>query len=190
MLQLYESALAIFEQNGHISYTAMVRHNMAVFYYEQERYTESEALYQYVLTIMEQTRDPVHRDIAWILDNLGELYVTQQKFELALPLYERALAIWEQIVGSNSPDTALALYHLADCRTKRQEYAIALPLYERTLTILEQSSGSDALQIADILEHMASCLIALGAPQQAETHRQRALQIRKKRLPPEDSDTD
>jgi len=73
--------------------------NLALVYYAQGRYTETEPLYKRALGIQEKVLGPEHPDVATSLNNLAELYQVQGRYAKAEPLHKRALGIQEKVLG-------------------------------------------------------------------------------------------
>ena len=66
---------------------------------EHGQYREAEMLLQKSLSICEQILEPMHLDLAIVLNDLAGLYWAKGEFDLAEPLFQQSLAIREQILG-------------------------------------------------------------------------------------------
>ncbi len=103
------------------------------------------------------------------------------RFDGALPLYERVLSLRERALGKESAEVARTLAALADLHVERGELASAEPRYLRALAI---ATAIPALrgERADALSSLSDVYFREGDYGRAESHEERALEMREQML--------
>jgi tetratricopeptide (TPR) repeat protein len=162
---------------------------LANLYTDQEKYGETEPLYQRTLRIQEQALGQEHPDIAATLNNLAELYREQGRDGEAEPLYQRAIRIWEASLGPEHLSTAQGLNNLALIYTAQGKYGEAEQLHQRALHIREQALGPEHPDVAASLTNLAVLSGVQGNYFEAELLVMHALEIVERTLGPQHPQT-
>ena len=152
---------------------------------ERGQYREAEMLLQKSLSICERILEPIHLDLAIVLNDLAGLYWAKGEFALAEPLFQRSLAIREQILGPIDLAVARNLGNLGSLYMGKGNYKLAESFALRACTIFEQVLGSDHLDLTPALNNLAAIYGEQGKYEQAKTLFQRVLSIREQALGPD-----
>lgn len=87
--------------------------NLSGLFHVQKRFSESESLYKYALTIIQDTFPAGHIINATLLDGLGDLYKSQEKCQEAEILYFKALEVRKDNLPDSHPDLIISLVKLS-----------------------------------------------------------------------------
>jgi tetratricopeptide (TPR) repeat protein len=123
--------------------TATALNNLALTYYQLQRYLQAEDLYRRVIEIDEKAlgKDP---NAAIAYNNLGVLLRDQGKYDEAKPLFRRAIEIGEKTLGKDHPDPAIAYNNLGVLLRDQGKYDEAEPLFRRAIEIGEKTLAAMA----------------------------------------------
>ena len=72
-------------------------------FHQQGRYADAQALFQRLISLIEESLGPSHPRLAPPLNNLAQVYSDQARYSEAAPLLERALKINEHALGPRAP---------------------------------------------------------------------------------------
>ncbi len=117
--RLFERALILDEQVGHLAEKAIILNNIGESYRHQKKLEQALPYYERALTINKQLNNPVR--IAATLDNIGHIYQAQGKWEQAIEQYSRALRLYESLGLGFEADSADELEALAACHSEMGE---------------------------------------------------------------------
>ena len=159
---------------------AMWLNNLAIFYFEDERFADAEPLFRRALAIREKALGRDHPEVAESLHGLAEAYRAQARYADAEPLYKRALAIQEKAFGSDHAEIASTLANLALLYLNQARFGEAEPLYKRSLAIEEKALGPAHPYVATTLSNLAGIYGRQGRYAEAEPLLKRALAIEEK----------
>ncbi|HWP83648.1 MAG TPA: tetratricopeptide repeat protein [Terriglobia bacterium] len=91
----------------------MILNNLARVLFDQNKYEESQPLYERALKVLEQSVGPQHPKLATPKSNLAKLYLVQGKTEFARKLYRESVAIMEKALGPDHAKVVRAKQKLA-----------------------------------------------------------------------------
>jgi tetratricopeptide (TPR) repeat protein len=158
---------------------------LASVYRLQDRFDESQALYERSLRIQERILGPDHPVLAGTLNNLANLLQLRGERDGVLALFTRALEILERSLGPDHPHVALLLGNLGAARYQAGDYDEALAIDHRALKIQEATLGREHPEIAAVLGNIATIHIERRDHAAALPLLTRALAIQEKVLGPE-----
>ncbi len=133
--------------------------DLAIVYYNQARFPETESLYSRALDLQEKELGPDHPTLAETLNNLAQLYKTLTRYDEAVPLHQRALSIRRQAFGDNHREVAHSLNNLGTLYTLQQRYDEAEPLLRQALSIKEAALGPQHPEVAISLNYLAELFV-------------------------------
>jgi len=141
--EVYLRAIAKFEASSDSSHLSFVRHYLASFYEEQERYREAELLYRTQLEDALKLPQPntqihaAHMGLARLLQKQGSDGEAEEHYRAALAETEKP-ELWPDREFYSSTALWLARFYV-----ERQRYRKAEPLFQRVLEIREADRPSD-----------------------------------------------
>ena len=145
------------------------------------RHAEAAIAANQALQLAENALEPVHPDIAVILNCLGTQYFAMGQFDQAEPFYKRALENAENALGPNDSFVGVCLNNLAEAYDALGKSEQTEGMYLRALSITEKSvdadSRTDKSNLAIILTNLASWYARQGSNEQAEQLYKRAIEI-------------
>jgi tetratricopeptide (TPR) repeat protein len=153
---------------------------LATVYYDQNKYSDAEPLYERGLMIREKTLGPDDPVVADSLIRLAGLYRELGKYPKAEMLSHRALEIRQKLLHPKHPDIARAVFNLAACYMGEGKDAEAEPLLQRSFVILEKFLGPQHSDVTTMLERLALCYRNQKKYEAAEALLQQALVISEK----------
>lgn len=118
------------------------------------------------------------------LSGLGETLITRGRYADARRLLRRALASAERRLGSNDVDTAVVLNLIGMLGKYTGRFDDAARAYRRVRRILRRHPNADG-ELASLLHNLGGLEHARGRFARAEPYATRALQIRRRALPPD-----
>lgn len=151
--------------------------DLAITYYNQARYQETEPLYPRALALQERELGTVHPTIASTLKNLAQLYKTLARYEEATPLHHRALTIRQRVFGDNHREVAMSMNNLGTLYTIQGKFEEAEPLLQRALAIKEETLGPHHPEVAISLNYLAELFVHQGKYEEADRLFRRNLAI-------------
>jgi tetratricopeptide (TPR) repeat protein len=144
--------------------------------YKQDRFADSNQLYNRSLNILETTTAPA-TDISALLDDLANVYADQQQWALAKQTYERALDIDRRVLGDDHPRVAIRLNNLAIVAQNMGDLSLAETLFQDAIRRKEQAYGAQHPETATTLNNYGLLLQREGRLAEAEPLLQNALEV-------------
>jgi len=138
-----------------------------VFYRQQGKYTQAEALYTKVVDIQRRVLGEEHPNMLLSMNGLAVLYERQQKIAQAEALYTKVIAVQRRILGPQHPDTMNTMKNLATMRLANQKFAEAEPLLRELVSDAEKTN-SDSWQRFDLQSMLGAALAGQKNYDQAE----------------------
>ncbi len=105
----------------------------------QERFAESEPMYERVLPLFRARR--AHYDVAVNLHNLAAAHAAQHKFASAQKMYREAEKLKQKLLGDDHPDTALTAYGMGVLARARGDHDEALARIGRAERVFHKTLG-------------------------------------------------
>ena len=180
--QVYACAALIEQWKLTFSTATRLLHEAGIYLRRRAQYGDAEALFQQVLAIREQTLEPMHPDVASILNDMACLYGDRGEYAQSVPLFQRALTIREQTLGADHPDVAQTVNNLAIRYEEQGMYPQAEILYQRALTIWQHVYGPKHAEVLTCLNNLANLYELQGKYAQAEVFFQQVLTLRRELL--------
>ena len=168
---LYQQALAIFEELGNRAGMATTYHQLGVLAQARGDYDTAHNLYQQALAIFEELGN--RAGMATTYHQLGVLAQARGDYDTAHNLYEQSLHIKEEL--GNRAGMAATYHQLGVLAQARGDYDTAHNLYEQSLRI-EEELGNRA-GMATTYGQLGVLAQARGDYDTAHTYYQRALTI-------------
>ena len=168
---LYQQALAIFEELGNRAGMATTYHQLGVLAQARGDYDTAHNLYQQALAIFEELGN--RAGMATTYHQLGMLAQARGDYDTAHNLYEQSLHIKEEL--GNRAGMAATYHQLGVLAQARGDYDTAHNLYEQSLRI-EEELGNRA-GMATTYGQLGVLAQARGDYDTAHTYYQRALTI-------------
>jgi len=165
------------EKSLEIVNTAYLFNKLAIIYYYQGKYEETETLYFKALKIREKVLGLNHPDTAESYHDLALLYKTQGKYEKAETLYLKALKIREDVLDLNHPDIAISYNDLALLYKSQGKYEETETLYLKALKIRKKVLGLNHPYTALSYNNLAALYNKQGKYEESETLYLKALKI-------------
>ena len=145
---LYQQALAIFEELGNRAGMATTYHQLGVLAQARGDYDTAHNLYQQALAIFEELGN--RAGMATTYHQLGVLAQARGDYDTAHNLYQQALAIFEEL--GNRAGMATTYHQLGVLAQARGDYDTAHTYYQRALTIFEELG--DRVNIAKVRRNL------------------------------------
>ncbi|HEY9115783.1 MAG TPA: sensor histidine kinase [Bacteroidales bacterium] len=150
-LKNYDSALAIYERTYKLSnelgfkgYANTSLSNIAVCYFRQEKFTESEIALKKAINYSIEIDDKA--GLARLYSNIGIIYRHQDKNELAFQSYLKALQIAEEL---NDSLRMISIFNnLGVINKKEKKYEQAINYYQKSLSIAQKINSKNAIRKA------------------------------------------
>ena len=179
-VQMGQRALTILERALGLDHLDVARSlvTLAIVYWDQGRFPESEGLLLRALTIREPALGPDHPIVADTLTSLALTYCELARFPEAERLLLRALAIREASFGPSDATVAPIVNNLALVYEGLGRYADAFTYYARALAIWENALGPQDPRVAEGLTNLAGVHRKRGRAAEAEPLDVRAIAIR------------
>jgi tetratricopeptide (TPR) repeat protein len=157
--------------------------NLALLYYFQGRYTDTEPLYLQALDLYKRLLvGESHPDVALSLNNLAELYRSQGRYTEAEPLYLQALDLIKRLLGESHPNVASSLNNLAELYRAQGRYTDAESLFLQALDLRKRLLGDSHPLVATSLNNLALLYYSQGRYTEAEPLYLQALELYKRLL--------
>jgi len=154
----------------------------ALFYREQCRLGEAEALYDRALAGREKALGRDHTSTLATVNNLGILYWNQGRLAEAEAMYDRALAGREKALGRDHTSTLETVNNLGILYWQQGRLAEAEAMYDRALAGTEKALGRDHTTTLETVNNLGLLYWNQGRLAEAEAMYDRALAGREKVL--------
>jgi eukaryotic-like serine/threonine-protein kinase len=150
---------------------------LANTYFYADRFSESEALNQRLLTMHRQLYGERHPLVANDLVNLGAIQQNLGNYPAAESLQRRALTIYKGFYGKDHFETASSLTAVARAIIPQKRYAEAEDLLKQALAIREQTFGKIHSLTASTLNELGNVANSEGHFEVAEADLQEVVNI-------------
>ena len=160
--------LAINLGNGHVS---LAQFHEAASYYER------------ALTLQTELLGPDAPDLHYVLAAMGDLAVDLRRCNEAAESYARALRVLGVAGESQNPAALQALFGLGKAASCRGDTTAARTYIEQALALGERVYGADEIRVAEVVDSLGDVILQTGDVEQAMVQYQRALDIRRSKLP-------
>jgi serine/threonine protein kinase/tetratricopeptide (TPR) repeat protein len=190
----YEAARAMHERALRILETSYGPDNVAVTYVLTDlakvfmhlgEFERARPLYERNLAIRERAYGPDHPHTGWALMGLGRLLMRTGEYERAQELLERSLAVFD---AADRTSRVYTINSYGPLLVLLGDFERAAQLYELSLQILEEHFEPNHLELAKTLHGLAALHRQQGRYDLAEPLLERALAIRRAKLPPDHPD--
>ncbi len=161
--------------------------NLSNVYYYQAKYAEAEHYVRRALEINRRFLGEDHPQIITNTHNLATMLVQQGKFDQAIVLHEQNLERRRRVQGEDHPRLANTLDRLAEAYTHKDNLDKAEVLYRQALDLRQRRLGEHPA-VANSLHNLARLLEARGIHGQAAPLHERAVDLARELLPPENPD--
>jgi tetratricopeptide (TPR) repeat protein len=165
--------------------TAIPTNNLATACLCLGEFTRAEQHFRDALAVLDGDRSSEMK--AGVLNNLGVLLMHLSRMKGAEEVFSQALALSEAVHGAHHPAIATAVNSLGVLRLHAGEYIQARDLFHRSLAIWGASLG-DHLDTATALNNLGVANLYLREHEQARQLTARALDLRRRLLPPSHPD--
>ncbi|UFP94467.1 CHAT domain-containing tetratricopeptide repeat protein [Gloeobacter morelensis] len=132
---------------------------------------------QRVVSVQQQTPDPLPELMAASLRQLANLHRLMGEYNQAETFVRQAVALCERQLKPGHPEAAAGFYVLALVHRDRGDYLQAEPLLQRALAERERAFGAQHPEVARTLNSLANLYAEQGAYRQAEPLYRRTLAI-------------
>ncbi|KAE9567465.1 hypothetical protein CGMCC3_g16384 [Colletotrichum fructicola] len=156
--------------------------NLGMFYWDQGRLKEAEAMYDRALQGYEKARGPEHTSTLMTVNNLGLLYSDQGRLKEAEAMYERALQGKEKALGPDHTSTLDTVHNLGSLYKDQGRLDEAEAMYERALQGCEKARGPEHTSTLMTVNNRGLLYSDQGRLKEAEAMYERALQGYEKTL--------
>jgi tetratricopeptide (TPR) repeat protein len=149
--------------------------------------SEAEKLYESALNTRMKLLGHDSAEVAETLQDQQDMLRQQGRFAEGEKVSREALALRQKLFGPNDPRVFDSIFALAQMLAAKGSYDEAMQRYEEALAFSERISGPDSLEVATVLTTMADVIEnQKGDFARAEELLQRSLDIRRRRLEPND----
>jgi tetratricopeptide (TPR) repeat protein len=162
---------------------------LAGMFADQDRYVESEEIYERALAEYEEAHGPDHMSTLSIANDLGRVYRDQDRLAEAEAMYRRALAGTEKALGPEHTSTLDIVHNLGLLYADQGKLAEAEAMYERALAGREKVLGPKHTSTLRTVNNLGILYGGQGRLAEAEAIYERALAGYEKALGPEHTST-
>jgi serine/threonine protein kinase len=141
--------------------TDHLTHNLAIAFYEANRYTEAAALHEETLKRRRAILGPDHNETLNSLSNLAAVFVDAGRHSEALPLLEEALRLQKAKAGPDDSATLHCMGNLAVLYRYLGRLEEAWPLFQKTLEGQKAKLGADHPVRLAFMNHAVVCLLKM-----------------------------
>jgi tetratricopeptide (TPR) repeat protein len=134
---------------------ALASTSLAEVYEDEDKYSESEALFRKALTIQEAQLRPDDADLGRTLDGLAGVLFNEGHSSEAESFRRRSRTIYERARPTQSSREAVLLNRRGQFRTDEGKYKEAEALYKQAVKADETKYGPDHPKVADDLDMLA-----------------------------------
>ncbi|KAF4416199.1 Nephrocystin-3 [Colletotrichum fructicola] len=170
------------EANPPAKETGRESRGYSMFYWDQGRLKEAEAMYDRALQGYEKARGPEHTSTLMTVNNLGLLYSDQGRLKEAEAMYERALQGKEKALGPDHTSTLDTVHNLGSLYKDQGRLDEAEAMYERALQGCEKARGPEHTSTLMTVNNRGLLYSDQGRLKEAEAMYERALQGYEKTL--------
>jgi tetratricopeptide (TPR) repeat protein len=134
--------------------------NLALLYYQQQRYADAAPLYNRAMEILKKVPpDQQNKEqLSRVTNNLATCYSHEKKFDEARQLFNETIALDEARLGKDNPEVALTLNNIAYTFIMEKQYDQAESSLKRAVEIAEKAHGADSLQLVPYLQNYQSLM--------------------------------
>jgi len=185
-LSVLQTARNMLETSGHDTsreYGRVLR-NIGISQWRSNDFEAARESYEAALSVYEQSLEPGHPEISYVVNSLAILNYNLKDFEAAKPMFERGLANLERTLGPEHRDTASMMNNLGLLLLEMDLIEEARPKIEESLRIREVVLGPDHEEVATSLCNLANLRMKEHDTESAQTSVDRCLSIREEKLGP------
>ncbi len=179
-IAILEEAMVMHAEHDQQSATVMnIKRALAKAYQHNERYEESEKLYQEILHIHGQ-----NNDLYSTYNDLGYLMVLQDRPAEAVEYYLKSLDGHQIIYGENHPQTLMVMGNLAGAYADNEQHELAESMLLQRIPIIRQRYGDEHWRVGAAIDGMGRYYISTNSFERAEEMFNQSVSIYKQALGP------
>ena len=179
-IAILEEAMVMHAEHDQQSATVMnIKRALAKAYQHNERYEESEKLYQEILHIHGQ-----NNDLYSTYNDLGYLMVLQDRPAEAVEYYLKSLDGHQIIYGENHPQTLMVMGNLAGAYADNEQHELAEYMLLQRIPIIRQRYGDEHWRVGAAIDGMGRYYISTNSFERAEEMFNQSVSIYKQALGP------
>lgn len=127
----------------------------ALIIWEQEKYQESNDIFDYIIEISERMSDDYLVDVADFQFNYARCLHDQGKDEKAMENYDKCIAIWTEMSADGNRKLAMAHQECADILFSIGKIPAALNNYQKAVVYITE----DFYLMIEVIDSLAACLL-------------------------------
>lgn len=163
MIDYSYRALAIFEDNNHITGQIKALNLIGIGYFYSSIYEESLKYLLKASELLELERDDYL--LTSVLNNIGEIYRESEIYDEAIKYYDKAVQI---TVDKYPLSHAAILGNIGDIHFQQNEFDMALEVFSKSYSIL--MDGADMVSLGEIENKIGKVYYAIGDFEKAEEY--------------------
>ena len=168
------------------AFVAMLHNNLANVAYRRGDLDEAERRERAALDEYRKLPAGTYIEMGPTLSNLGAILIRKGRYTDAEPFVREGLELRAKVLGNAHPDTGMAYYRLSDLLYREGKYPDALDAAKESAAVFGRALAKpdDNLSYANPLMELGLILDAMGRLPEAESHLRKALEIRRRLVPP------